>query len=112
MLKLTSNGAQPSLCTATPQPRDTPWQSEWMDKPMPAVAVVVERRPLIRDLITHCLSRVAGFAVAAAASIDECTTVVIRLPQTAEFDNFDASTVTDEDIDKIERQRLAPAASH
>jgi acetolactate decarboxylase len=43
---------------------------------------------------------------------DECTSVVIRLPQTAEFDNFDASTVTDEDIDKIERQRLEPANSN
>jgi acetolactate decarboxylase len=43
---------------------------------------------------------------------DECTSVLIRLPRTAEFDNFDASTVTDEDIEKIERQRLEPAASN
>jgi acetolactate decarboxylase len=47
-----------------------------------------------------------------ALEYDECTSVVIRLPQTAEFDSFDASTVTDEDIDKIERQRLEPAISN
>jgi DNA-binding NarL/FixJ family response regulator len=75
MLKLTSNGTQPALCNATPPARDTSWQSEWMEKPVQVVAVVVEKRPLIRDLITHCLSRVAGFAVAAASSIDECATI-------------------------------------
>jgi acetolactate decarboxylase len=47
-----------------------------------------------------------------ALDYDECTSVVIRLPQTAEFDSFDASTVTDEDIDKIERQRTEPAISN
>ncbi|MEX2092411.1 MAG: acetolactate decarboxylase [Pirellulales bacterium] len=36
---------------------------------------------------------------------DECTSVVIHLPQSTEFDEFDASEVTDEDIDQIERQR-------
>jgi len=41
----------------------------------------------------------------AAASFDECTSVTIRLPQSAEFDRFDANEVTEEDIKKIERQR-------
>jgi len=36
---------------------------------------------------------------------DECTSLVIRLPQTREFDAFDADTVKGSDIDQIERQR-------
>jgi acetolactate decarboxylase len=39
---------------------------------------------------------------------DECTSVTIHIPQSAEFDQFDANSVSDEDVDKIERQR-APA---
>lgn len=80
MLKLTTNGTHASLCSATSQPKDTAWQSDWLDKPTPPVAVVVERRPLIRDLITHCLTRVAGFAVAAASTIEDCATVTQENP--------------------------------
>ena len=36
---------------------------------------------------------------------DECTSVVIHIPQSTEFDEFDAGEVTDQDIDRIERQR-------
>jgi acetolactate decarboxylase len=36
---------------------------------------------------------------------DECTSLVIHLPQSAEFDQFDASGVTEQDVRQIERQR-------
>ena len=36
---------------------------------------------------------------------DECTSVIIHLPQSTEFDEFDASEVTEQDVDQIERQR-------
>jgi len=39
---------------------------------------------------------------------DECTSVVIHLPRTREFDEFDIREIQTHDIDKIERQR-APA---
>lgn len=39
---------------------------------------------------------------------DECTSVVIHLPQSREFDEFDVGEIHKHDIDKIERQR-APA---
>ncbi len=44
----------------------------------------------------------------ATLDYDECTSVVIHIPQTAEFDQFDADEVTDADVDKIERQRTKP----
>lgn len=40
-----------------------------------------------------------------SASYDECTSVMIHLPQSKEFDEFDASEVTEQDVDRIERQR-------
>jgi acetolactate decarboxylase len=40
---------------------------------------------------------------------DECTSLVIRLPQSREFEEFDASEIDDQDIDKIERQRASGA---
>jgi acetolactate decarboxylase len=43
---------------------------------------------------------------------DECTSVLIHIPQTAEFDSFDAKSVTDDDVDRIERQRAEPAPSN
>jgi len=36
---------------------------------------------------------------------DECTSLVIRLPQSREFDAFDAGTINGQDIDRVERQR-------
>ena len=36
---------------------------------------------------------------------DECTSIVIHLPQSSSFDEFDASEVNEQDIDQIERQR-------
>jgi acetolactate decarboxylase len=36
---------------------------------------------------------------------DECTSVVIHIPQSIEFDEFDATDVTEDDINQIERQR-------
>ena len=36
---------------------------------------------------------------------DECTSVIIHLPQSTKFDEFDASEVTEQDVDQIERQR-------
>jgi acetolactate decarboxylase len=36
---------------------------------------------------------------------DECTSVVIHIPQSKEFDEFDAGKITERDVDKIERQR-------
>jgi acetolactate decarboxylase len=36
---------------------------------------------------------------------DECTSVIIHLPQSTEFDGFDASDVTEQDVNQIERQR-------
>jgi acetolactate decarboxylase len=36
---------------------------------------------------------------------DECTSVIIHIPQSKEFDGFDAHKVTERDVDEIERQR-------
>ena len=36
---------------------------------------------------------------------DECTSLVIHLPQSSKFDDFDASEINEEHIDQIERQR-------
>ena len=36
---------------------------------------------------------------------DECTSLVIHIPQSKEFDEFDAGKVSEQDVDKIERQR-------
>lgn len=43
---------------------------------------------------------------------DECTSVLIHIPQTSEFDSFDANSITNEDVDTIERQRAEPALSN
>jgi DNA-binding NarL/FixJ family response regulator len=37
----------------------------------PPIAIVIEQRPLIRDLLSQCLSGAAGFEVITAASVDE-----------------------------------------
>jgi len=37
---------------------------------------------------------------------DECTSIVIQLPQSREFDEFDAEKIQKHDIDAIERQRV------
>jgi acetolactate decarboxylase len=39
---------------------------------------------------------------------DECTSVLIRLPGGEEFQRFDEQQVSQEDVDKIERQRTNP----
>ena len=36
---------------------------------------------------------------------DECTSLVIKLPQTKQFDRFDVRSIDDRDINVIERQR-------
>jgi acetolactate decarboxylase len=41
----------------------------------------------------------------ATLSYDECTSVVIHIPQSTEFDEFDTADVTEQDVDQIERQR-------
>jgi len=42
---------------------------------------------------------------------DECTSLVIRLPQTRQFDAFDSGGIKGSDIDQIERQRATPKAA-
>jgi DNA-binding NarL/FixJ family response regulator len=37
--------------------------------------IVVEKRPLMRDLLSRCLARTAGFEVLAIATVDECIEV-------------------------------------
>lgn len=37
---------------------------------------------------------------------DECTSLVIQMPQSNEFDKFDAGGIKTQDIDQIERQRV------
>lgn len=37
---------------------------------------------------------------------DECTSLVVHLPQSSKFDEFDSSKVNEQDIDHIERQRV------
>jgi acetolactate decarboxylase len=37
---------------------------------------------------------------------DECKSIMIRIPQSPEFDKFDAGQVSEQDVDKIERQRI------
>jgi len=41
----------------------------------------------------------------ASLHFDECTSVVIHIPTSSEFDNFNANDVSEQDIEKIERQR-------
>jgi acetolactate decarboxylase len=41
----------------------------------------------------------------ASLRFDECTSVVIHIPTSSEFDNFSTDQVSDQDIEKIERQR-------
>jgi acetolactate decarboxylase len=36
---------------------------------------------------------------------DECTSVVIQIPSSTEFNEFEANEITDQDVDQIERQR-------
>ena len=36
---------------------------------------------------------------------DECSAIVIHIPQSAEFDEFDERSITEQDIDQVERQR-------
>jgi len=36
---------------------------------------------------------------------DECTSVIIHLPLSTDFDDFDASEISEHDVDQIERQR-------
>ncbi len=43
----------------------------------------------------------------ATLQYDECTSLLIRLPQTREFDAFDPGQIKGSDIDQIERQRTA-----
>jgi acetolactate decarboxylase len=38
---------------------------------------------------------------------DECTSIVIHVPQTSEFDSFDAAKIKQQDIHQIERQRTS-----
>jgi len=42
---------------------------------------------------------------------DECTSLVIRLPSSSEFDAFEPGEIKKQDIDQIERQRAEAAAS-
>jgi DNA-binding NarL/FixJ family response regulator len=58
-----AGGAEPASDLTTRHRRDVEGQSP--------IAIVVEKRPLIRDLLSQCLSRATGFAVITAASIDE-----------------------------------------
>ena len=44
------------------------------DEGAPTV-IVVEKRPLMRDLLSRCLARTAGFEVLATATVDECIEV-------------------------------------
>lgn len=46
---------------------------------------------------------------AASLQYDECTSLVIQLPQSKEFDSFDETDIQKNDIDRIERQH-SPAA--
>ena len=39
---------------------------------------------------------------------DQCTSLLIHLPESAAFDKFDASDIDDQDIHRIERQRTPP----
>jgi len=39
---------------------------------------------------------------------DECTSLVIHLPQSDEFEQYQANEIKKQDIDQIERQRAQP----
>jgi len=43
---------------------------------------------------------------AGSLRFDECASIVIQLPQTREFDEFDADAIQKHEIDQIERQRV------
>jgi DNA-binding NarL/FixJ family response regulator len=58
-----AGGAEPASDLTTRHRRDVDGQSP--------IAIVVEKRLLIRDLLSQCLSRTTGFEVITAASIDE-----------------------------------------
>lgn len=43
----------------------------------------------------------------ARLAFDECSSVVIRLPKSTAFDEFQAGEVTEQDVDSVERQRTS-----
>jgi acetolactate decarboxylase len=47
----------------------------------------------------------------ARGAYDECSSLLVRLPESESFDAIDVSGVTDADVDKIERQRGDDAAN-
>jgi DNA-binding NarL/FixJ family response regulator len=69
------------------------------------IAVVVEQRPLIRDLLSQCLSRTTGFEVITAASVDES----VKIAEASDVAIILISIAGDTDSDET-RQVLQRAA--
>jgi DNA-binding NarL/FixJ family response regulator len=69
------------------------------------IAVIVEQRPLIRDLFSQCLSRTTGFEVITAASVDES----VKIAEANDVAIILISVVGDTDSDET-RQVLQRAA--
>ncbi len=67
----------------------------------------------------HFLSddhRIGGHVLACqfqhgSLGFDECTSVVVHIPRSTNFDNFDPGEVKESDIDQIERQRAPSCAA-
>jgi DNA-binding NarL/FixJ family response regulator len=68
----------PGACSAA-EPRvarvDSMLRDRSRDSAQPATAIVVEKRPLIRDLLLRSLERTSGFDVIAVATVDECVEI-------------------------------------
>lgn len=77
------------------------------------------RKPRVAGYHWHFLSddRTIGGHVldcrveGARGAYDECSSLLVRLPESESFDAIDVSGVTEEDVDKIERQRGDEAAN-
>jgi hypothetical protein len=64
---------------------------------------VLERRPQDWRHVLACEFQDA------LLRFDECSSIVIHIPQSAEFDEFDELSITEQNIDQIERQRPGSA---
>ena len=71
----------------------------------PPIAIVVEQRPLIRDLLSQCLSQTTGFEVFTAASVDES----VKIAEANDVAIILISVTDDTDSDEF-RQVLQRAA--
>lgn len=71
-MKSRSDSTGPNGCDAPEPEQDVNARHRPHAGERPSTAIVVEKRPLIRDLLFRCLTGASGFDVVAVATLDEC----------------------------------------